>query len=139
MIDVLIVTDTADNIKLVWRHFCTNDYEAASSINNDNAMEMLSKCKKGTVPVFYCGNNTHCFMDFYRKLRAGEKTAEMPLVVLADFKWAKVLSQYVHLKNTMVTSITVNHAKLLEIMRTAARSGFEKKNSPSRPAMRPRR
>lgn len=139
MIDVLLITDTADNIKIVWRHFCTRDYEATASVGNDAAIEALLNCKKGTVPVFYCGNDTHCFIDFYRRLRAEEKTADMPLVVLADFKWTKVLSQYVHLKNTLVTGVTVNEAKLRDIMKIAARGGFEKKGSASRPPLRPQR
>lgn len=133
MIEVLLVSNSAQNIRIAWRHFCTNDYNAESAVNNDAAIKTLINGKKGIVPVFYCGQDTDCFIDFYRKLRAEEKTANTPLVVLADVKWTKALSEYVRLKNTFVTGVTVSEKKLLEIMRTAARGGFEKR-SPSRPA-----
>lgn len=129
MIEALLISNTVNNIKIAWRHFCTNDYNASSAVNNNTAIEMLKKGKKGIVPVFYCGNDTNCFIDFYRKLRADEKTANIPLVVLADVKWTQVLTEYVHLKNTFVAGVTLNGSKLLEIMRTASRGGFEKKSS----------
>ena len=132
MIEVLLVSNSAQNIKIAWRHFCTDDYNAVSAVKNDAAIKTLAEGKKGVIPVFYCGSDTDCFIDFYRKLRAGEKTADTPLVVLADVKWTKALSEYVHLKNTHVMGVTVNGTKLLEVMKTAARSGFEKK-SHSRP------
>lgn len=137
MIDVLLISNTAKNIQISWRHFCTKDYNASSAINNDTAIKNLKNGKKGIIPVYYCGNDTHSFIDFYRKLRADEKTANTPLVVLADFKWTKVLSEYVHLVNTYVTGATINDAKLSEIMKNAARSGFEKK-APSRPVLQRR-
>lgn len=134
MIEVLLVSNSAQNIRIAWRHFCTNDYSADSAVNNDAAIKALVNGKRGVVPVFYCGQDTDSLLDFYRKLRAEKKTANTPLVVLSDVKWTKVLSEYVHLKNTLVTGVTVSEKKLLEIMRTAARGGFEKKSSPSRPA-----
>ncbi len=133
MIEVLLVSNSAQNIRIAWRHFCTNDYNAVSAVNNDEAIKTLINGKKGTIPVFYCGNDTDCFIDFYRKLRAEQKTANAPLVVLADTKWAKALSDYVRLKNTHVIGVTVNGSKLLEVMKTASRGGFEKKSA-SRPA-----
>lgn len=133
MIDVLLISNTADNIKVAWRHFCTKDYNAASAVSNDKAVDALRTAKKGTIPVYYCGNSTDCFIDFYRRFRADEKTANTPLVVLADVKWTKVLSEYVHLVNTFVTGVTVSDSKLSDIMKTASRGGFEKKSS-ARPA-----
>lgn len=129
MIDVLLISNTADNIKVAWRHFCTKDYNAESAVNNDKAIETLKTAKKGTIPVYYCGNSTSCFIDFYRRLRADEKIAGTPLVVLADVKWTKVLSEYVHLVNTFVTGVTVSGSKLNDIMKTASKGGFEKKSS----------
>ncbi|MDE6580705.1 MAG: hypothetical protein K2K41_09250, partial [Ruminiclostridium sp.] len=102
MIEVLLVTNSAQNIRIAWRHFCTDDYNAVSAVNNDEAIKTLVNRKSKVVPVFYCGNDTDCFIDFYRKLRAEKKTADTPLVVLADAKWTKALSEYVHMKNTHV-------------------------------------
>ncbi|HBH96116.1 MAG TPA: hypothetical protein DDX91_10210 [Ruminococcaceae bacterium] len=139
MINVLLISSSADNIKVSWRYFCTNDYSAEAAVGNDKAMEALKASKKGTVPVFYCGNATNCFIDFYRKLRADEKTANIPLVVLADIRWTKVLSEYVHLVNTLVVGSTVSGSKLNDIMKTASRGGFEKQNAPrSSPHRKPR-
>ncbi len=139
MINVLLISSSADDIKVSWRHFCTNDYSAEAAVGNDKAIENLKKSKKGTIPVFYCGNTTNCFIDFYRKLRADEKTANIPLVVLADIRWTKVLSEYVHLVNTFVVGSTVSGSKLNDIMKTASRGGFEKPSAGrSAPQKRPR-
>ena len=126
MIEVLLVTNSAQNIRIAWRHFCTDDYNAVSAVNNDEAIKALVNRKSKVIPVFYCGSDTDCFIDFYRKLRAEKKTADTPLVVLADAKWTKALSEYVHLKNTCVIGVTVNSDKLLDVMKTAAAGGFEK-------------
>ncbi|MBD5080270.1 MAG: hypothetical protein HDT44_00705 [Ruminococcaceae bacterium] len=126
MIEVLLVTNSAQNIRIAWRHFCTDDYNAVSAVNNDEAIKTLVTRKSKVIPVFYCGSDTDCFIDFYRKLRAEKKTADTPLVVLADAKWTKALSEYVHLKNTCVMGVTVSSAKLLDVMKIAATGGFEK-------------
>ncbi len=136
MIEVLLVTNSAQNIRIAWRHFCTDDYNAVSAVNNDEAIKTLVNRKSSVIPVFYCGSDTNCFIDFYRKLRAEKKTSNTPLVVLADAKWAKALSEYVHLKNTHVIGVTVSGSKLLEVMKTAAKGGFEKHNSPRSAAKR---
>ncbi|MDE7281258.1 MAG: hypothetical protein K2N36_05915, partial [Ruminiclostridium sp.] len=105
---------------------CTDDYNAVSAVNNDEAIKTLVTRKSKVVPVFYCGSDTNCFIDFYRKLRAEKKTANTPLVVLAATKWTKALSEYVRLKNTYVMGVTVNAVKLLDVIKIAETGGFEK-------------
>ena len=126
MIEILLVSNSSQNIRIAWRHFCTDDYNAVSAVNNDEAIKTLVTRKSKVVPVFYCGSDTNCFIDFYRKLRAEKKTANTPLVVLADTKWTKALSEYVRLKNTYVMGVTVNAVKLLDVIKIAETGGFEK-------------
>lgn len=133
MTDILLITDNSKNINMVWRHFNTKEYNASAAINSSAAMEQLVNAKKMMIPVFYCSNSTKCFIEFYRMLRSNPKTADVPLVVLADFKWTKVLSEYVHLVNTRVVGATISDSLLNDIMKTAAKGGFEKK-SPQRPS-----
>ncbi len=132
MTDILLISNTADNINVAWRYFCTRDYNASATISYDAAMETLRESKSSKVAVFYCGDNTNTFISFYRMLRQDEKTAETPLIVLSDVKWTKVLSEYVQLKNTCVLSMGVGAAKLSEIARSASRGGLKAKPGPIR-------
>lgn len=132
MTDILLISDTTDNINIAWRYFCTRDYNASATISYDAAMETLKNSKNSQVAVFYCGNNTNSFVSFYRMLRQDEKTGETPLIVLSDVKWTKVLSEYVQLKNACVLSMGVGAAKLSEVARNAARGGLKPKPGQSR-------
>lgn len=138
MTDILLVSNTTDNINIAWRYFCTRDYNASATISYDAAMETLRKAKSSQVAVFYCGNDTDSFISFYRMLREDEKTARIPLIVLSDVKWTKTLSEYVQLKNACVLGMGVGASKLAETARNAARGGLEKKPSQSRPTLQKR-
>lgn len=132
MTDILLISDTTDNINVAWRYFCTRDYNASATISYDAAIETLRDSKSSQVAVFYCGNDTTSFISFYRMLRQDRKTAEIPLIVLSDIKWTKVLSEYVQLKNTCVLSMGVGASKLSEVARNAARGGLKPKTDQSR-------
>lgn len=132
MTDILLISDTTDNINVAWRYFCTREYNASATVSYDAAMETLRASKSSQVAVFYCGNDTDSFISFYRMLRQDKKTAEIPLIVLSDIKWTKVLSEYVQLKNTCVLSMGVGASKLSEVARNAARGGLKPKNDQGR-------
>lgn len=134
MTDILLISNTTDNINVAWRYFCTRDYNASATISYDAAMETLRQAKSSQVAVFYCGNDTDSFISFYRMLREDEKTAGIPLIVLSDVKWTRALSEYVQLKNACVLGMGVGASKLAEVARNAARGGLDKKPSQSRPA-----
>lgn len=134
MTDVLLISNTSDNINIAWRYFCTRDYNASATVSYDAAMETLRNAKSSQVAVFYCGNDTDSFISFYRMLREDEKTAQTPLIVLADVKWTRALSEYVRLNNACVLGMGVGASKLADVARNAARGGLNKKPSQSRPA-----
>lgn len=121
MTDILLISDTTDNINVAWRYFCTREYNASATISYDAAMEKLRESRDSQVAVFYCGDTTDSFISFYRMLRQDRKTAETPLIVLSDVKWTKVLTEYVQLKNTCVLNMGVGASKLSEVARKAAR------------------
>lgn len=127
MTDILLISDTPDNINVAWRYFCTRDYNASATVSYDAAMETMRNSKSSQVAVFYCGNDTHSFISFYRMLRQDKKTAQIPLIVLSDIKWTKVLSEYVRLKNACVLGMGVSASKLSEVARNAARGGLNPK------------
>ena len=105
-------------------------------------MENLRSRKPAQIVAYYCGEDTTDFFSFYKMLREDEKTANVPLVVLADVSRQKALSDYVKLRNACVLGISVNDEKLRDTVRTGARNGFEKKNhafnrpAPKRPQSR---
>ena len=131
MTDILLISDTTDNINVAWRYFCTRDYNASATISYDAAMERLRDPAGSPVAVYYCGDATNSFISFYRMLRQDRRTAEIPLIVLSDIKWTKVLTEYVRLKNTCVLNMGVGSSKLSEVARKAAR-GELGSNSDSR-------
>lgn len=131
MIDVLLISDTVDNINVAWRHFCYNEYSAAAATNVQSVMDSLHEKKHAQIVAYYCGDNTSSFYSFYKTLRSDPATENMPLVVLADVSWQTVLSKYIKLKNVKVVGISIDDTKLKEIMRTGSRSGFEKKDRPA--------
>lgn len=132
MTDILLISNTTDNINVAWRYFCTREYNASATVSYDAAMETLRGAKSSQVAVFYCGNDTDSFISFYRMLRQDKKTAEIPLIVLSDVKWTKVLSEYVQLKNACVLSMGVGASKLSEVARNAARGGLNLKAGQNR-------
>lgn len=134
MTDVLLISDTVDNINVAWRHFCYNEYSAAAATNVQSALDSFNEKKHAQVVAYYCSDSTDSFYSFYKTLRSNPATENIPLVVLADISWQTVLSKYIKLKNTKVVGISIDDTKLKEIMRTGARSGFEKKTN--RPANR---
>lgn len=133
MTDILLISNTTENINVAWRYFCTREYNASATVSYDAAMETLRESKSSKVAVFYCGDGTDSFISFYRMLRQDEKTAEIPLIVLSDVKWTRVLSEYVQLKNACVLGMGVSASKLSEVARNAARGGLKPKPSQSRP------
>ncbi len=135
MTDILLISNTTENIELALRHFYSRDYNASATVSYDAAMETLSEPKNKSVAVFYCGDTTDNFISFYRRLRENEITADRPLIVLTDVKWAKPLTEYVKLKNTCVLGIGVGSSKLSEAVRNAARGGNNKRpTQPLRPS-----
>lgn len=144
MTDVLLISSSLDNINVAWRHFCYNDYNASATTNHEAAMENLRSKKPAQIVVYYCGEDTTDFFSFYKALREDQKTANVPLVVLADVSRQKVLSDYVRLRNACVLGISVNDEKLRDTVKTGARNGFEKRSpafnrsAPKRPDPNPR-
>lgn len=136
MIDVLLISDTADNVNIAWRHFCYSEYSANAATNIQAAMNSLHEKKHAQIVAYYCTDKTGSFYEFYKALRSDPATENIPLVVLADVSWQTVLSKYIKLKNTKVVGISIDDTKLKDIMRTGARSGFEKKPNQSRPPQR---
>lgn len=128
MTDVLLISSSLDNINIAWRHFCYSDYNASATTNHDAAMENLRSKKPAQIVVYYCGEDTTNFFSFYKALREDRKTADVPLVVLADVSRQKLLSDYVRLRNACVLGISVNDDKLRDTVRTGARYGFEKRS-----------
>lgn len=128
MTDVLLISSSLENINVAWRHFCYNEYNASATTNHDAAMENLRSKKPSQIVVYYCGEDTTNFFSFYKMLREDQKTADVPLVVLADVSRQKLLSDYVRLRNSCVLGISVNDDKLRDTVRTGARYGFEKRS-----------
>lgn len=139
MTDILLISNSSDNISVAWRYFCTREYNASATTSYDAAMDTLRNAKSSKVAVFYCGNDTDSFISFYRMLRGDEKTAGIPLIVLSDVKWTRTLSEYVQLENACVLGMGVGASKLAEVARNAARGALNKKADQSRrePPRRP--
>ncbi len=135
MTDVLLISNSTENINIAWRHFCSRDYNASATVSYESAMDTLRKGKSQQIAVYYCGNDTDDFISFYRMLREDKKTVFVPLVVLADVRWIKALSEYVRLENACVLGITVGASKLAEVMRSASRGGLNKMPVQNRPSL----
>lgn len=140
MINVLLISNSLENINVAWRHFCYADYNASATTNIDAAMEKLKSKDTANIVVYYCGEDTESFYPIYNTLRSDPETADIPLLVLADISWQQALTGYVKFYNTSILGISVNDEKLRETVKTGAKFGFEgkpmvlKRAAPIRPA-----
>ena len=125
MTDVLLISNTLENINVAWRHFRYNDYNTSATTNIDAALDNLKSSKPAQIIVYYCAESVESFYTIYKALRSDPKAAKIPLLVLADVGWQKCLVDYVHFYNTAVLGISVNDKKLRETVKFAARDGFE--------------
>lgn len=140
MTDILLISNSLENINIAWRHFRYEEYNASATTNIEAAMEKLKSKEAAKIVIYYCGEDTENFYTFYETLRSDPETSEMPLLVLADVSWQQALTGYVRFYNTQVLGNSVNDAKLKDIVKTGARYGFEEKRpsfnrpAPKRPA-----
>ena len=95
MINVLLISNSLENINVAWRHFCYADYNASATTNIDAAMEKLKSKDTANIVVYYCGEDTESFYPIYNTLRSDPETADIPLLVLADISWQQALTGYV--------------------------------------------
>ena len=123
--DILLISNSPENIDIAWRHFHYDEYNASATTNADAAMEKLRSSDAPDMVVYYCGNDTDSFYPFYHALRNDPKTTEIPLLVFADSGWHKVLTSYVKFYNTRILGIMVNDEKLKEIVNLGIAYGFE--------------
>ncbi len=128
MTDVLLISSSLENINVAWRHFCYSEYNASATTNISAAMENLKSSKPASIVVYYCSEDTEGFYSLYNTLRSDPKTADIPLLVLADVSWQKALTDYVKFYNTCILGISVNDEKLKDMVKSGARHGFEKKS-----------
>ncbi len=128
MTDVLLISSSLENINVAWRHFCYSEYNASATTNISAAMENLKSSKPARIVVYYCSEDTEGFYSLYNTLRSDPKTADIPLLVLADVSWQKALTDYVKFYNTCILGISVNDEKLKDMVKSGARHGFEKKS-----------
>lgn len=126
MTSLLLISDNSENLNVAWRHFCYKEYSAGATISIDSAMERLRSENPPQIAVYYRAAKGKGFFDFYSRLREDPATQNIPLLVLTDLEFQKVLSEYIKLKNAMVLGISVDDRRLMDIMRSAARNGFEK-------------
>ncbi|MCM1297997.1 MAG: hypothetical protein NC203_05355 [Firmicutes bacterium] len=134
MTNILLVSNTLDNINVAWRHFANRDYSTNATTNYDSAMINLHSDKKPEVIVYYVSGNTTDFIAFYRLIRSDEIGAKIPVVILADADRQTVLSRYIEWDNACVLGISVSDGKLGDVIRGAVRGNLIKKQPSSRPA-----
>lgn len=134
MTNVLLVSNTLDNINVAWRHFASRDYATNATTNYESAIANINSDKKPDAVIYYCSNNTTDFISFYRMLRADEEGAKIPVIILADAEKQGVLSRYIEWDNACVLGISIGDAKLGDVIRNAVRGGLIKKKPASRPA-----
>lgn len=134
MTDILLVSNTLDNINVAWRHFANREYSTNATTNYESAMINIRSEKKPDAVVYYCGSNTDDFISFYRMLRADESAAKIPVIILADAEKQTVLSRYIEWENACVLGISVSDGKLGDVIRGAVRGNLIKKQPSSRPA-----
>lgn len=125
MINILLMSNSIENVNVAWRHFCYSDYNASATTNIEAAMENLKSDKASEILVFYCGEDTDNFYPLYNTLRSDPDTRNVPLLVLADVSWQMALTGYVKFYNMSVLGISVNDEKLRETVRFGAKYGFE--------------
>ena len=134
MTDVLLISNSLENINVAWRHFRYSEYNTSATTNIEAALDNLRSSKPAQIIVYYCGEEVENFYTVYSALRNDPKIAKIPLLVLSDVGWQKALTGYVKLYNTCVLGISVNDQKLKETVKYGARDGFEKPEiSPNRP------
>lgn len=140
MTDILLISNSLENINIAWRHFRYEEYNASATTNIEAAIEKLKSKEAAKIVIFYCGEDTVDFYRFYKALREDPETSEMPLLVLADVGWQRALTGYVRFYNTQVLGNSINDEKLKDIVKTGAKFGFEEKAAvfnrpaPKRPA-----
>lgn len=134
MTNVLLVSNTLDNINVAWRHFASRDYTANATTNYESAMINIRSDKKPDAVIYYYSDNTKDFIGFYRMLRADEAGKKIPVIILADAEQQTVLSRYIEWDNACVLGISVGDNKLGEVIRGAVRGSLIKKQPVSRPA-----
>ncbi len=134
MTNILLVSNTLDNINVAWHHFANRDYAANATTNYDSAMTNIHSDKKPEVIIYYFSSNTDDFFSFYRMLRADEIGAKIPVIILADPDRQVVLSRYIEWDNAAVLGISISDSKLGEVVRGAARGSLIRRKPTSRPA-----
>lgn len=134
MTNILLVSNTLDNINVAWHHFANRDYAANATTNYESAMMNIHTDRSPEVIVYYVSSTTNDFFSFYRMLRADEKGAKIPVIILADPDRQVVLSRYIEWDNATVLGISVGDSKLGDVIRSAARGGLIKRKPTSRPA-----
>ena len=125
MTDILLISNSLDNINIAWRHFRYEEYNASATTNIEAAMEKLKSRDAADMAVYYCADDNEDFYSFYDALRSDPMTKELPLLVLADVNWQQALTGYVKFYNTCVLGNSINDAKLKDIVKMVANHGFE--------------
>lgn len=137
MTNILLISNSLDNINIAWRHFRYEEYSANATTNIDAAIEQLKSDNAAKIVIYYCGDDTETFYPFYKALRSDPDTAGIPLLILSDVSWQQALTGYVKFYNTSVIGNSVNDEKLKDIVRMGAKYGFEEKGAVlNRPAPR---
>ena len=119
--EVLFIADDLNSINVAWRHFAYNDYSVRATTLVESGMECFEGSKKPQVVVYYCNAASKNLINLYRTIRADDRSAKTPLVVLADFPEQKTLLEYFKLENTQTVGISIDDMKLKEIIRKAVR------------------
>lgn len=129
MMNILLISNSLDNINIAWRHFRYREYDAVATTNIEAGMDRLRSDDAPKMVAFYCAEDTENFYAFYDMLRSDPKTSELPLLVLADVSWQRTLTEYFKFYNTHILGNSVNDEKLKDIVRLGLKFGFEEKTA----------
>lgn len=119
--EVLFIADDLNSINVAWRHFAYSDYSVRATTLVESGMECFEGTRVPQVVVYYCNAASKNLINLYRTIREDPRSANVPLIVLADFQEQKTLLEYFKLENTYVVGISIDDSKLKEIVRKAVR------------------
>lgn len=111
---VLIICDRIQEINRLRRVFDKSfAIKATSSVQNGAS---IAESSDTDIIIYHTGTDYSSLFAFYKEIRTGEKTAEIPLIVIADMSILKQLTDTVRMIDTSIVGTMISQENILVLI-----------------------